>query len=318
MPEPLQAPKTAATSTRQILDAIKGLHARLDGLEARIDQVVANQARQTEILAAECARFTNALKDDLFRVYDDLDHDGGVNLPFGPVGANGVELVGDRLRTHRRARLPGKFVRAALGLEDTLWALAADQTIWRWEARTGTWAMMPGALTCITAPTPDIVWGTAYDGSIWRWDGAGWQQVAGNLVWISAAADGTVVGCAGDQSIWRLIGPNSWEQLPGRLVRIAVRSASEMIGINAGDGIFVWGGTDWIQAAGAACEAAVGEAWTGAPLYYVVNRESKLFTSAEPVPQSWSVREKMVDGIAAAGPRLLTKWGDALWVEPEI
>jgi hypothetical protein len=317
MPDPLQAVQLPATSTRRLLDAIQSLHDRLDRIDARIDQLVANQARQTEVLAEDCARFTNALKEDLFRVYDDLDHDGGQNLPFGPVGPTGVELVGDRLRSRRPGFLPGAFAHAAVGLGDTLWALTDDDGILRWDAPTGTWRSVPGQLVCLSAPTADIVWGTARDGSIYRWDGAGWQGVPGNLVWISATADGTVVGCAGDQTIWRLVGATDWEQLPGLVVRVAVRSATEMIGINAGDGIFVWGGSDWIQTAGRASEAAVGDGYAGAR-FYVVNREGRVYRSDEAVPQSWDVVGDGASGVAAAGERVVLRRGSGLSVAPGV
>lgn len=318
MPERLEATRTPVSTNRQLLDAILALSARLDRLDERLDRVIANQARLTEAITSDCARFTNALKEDLFRVYDDLDHDGGTNLPFGPVGHSAVELVGDRLRGRRAAFVPGAFVHGALGTGDTLWALTETDAIVRWNAPTGTWFDVPGGLSCISAPTPEIAWGTARDGSIYRWAGTGWQQVPGQLVWISAAADGTVVGCAGDQSIWRLAGPSHWTQLPGRMVRIAVRSASEMIGINAGDGIFIWNGADWVQAAGRAAEAAIGDGYGGGPRYYVANRAGTVYSSEESVPQHWGVLAEGAAGISASGQRLLIRRGQTLYVDPEI
>jgi hypothetical protein len=318
VPQPLQATQTPATTTRQLLEAIKGLHARLDRLDARLDQVLANQGRQTELLAADCARFINELKGDLFRVYEDLDRDGGTNLPFGPVGPSEFELVGDRLRGRRGAWVPGEFAHASVGLDDTLWALTDGDEIRRWDARTGAWQTIPGGLVCVSAPTAGIVWGVARDETIYRWDGADWQQVPGRLVWISAAADGTVVGCANDQTLWRLVGADHWEQLPGLLVRVAARSATEMIGVAAGDEIFVWGGEGWVRVAGLASEVAVGDGYDGGPVYYVANREGRVYRTHEAVPSAWGVVAEGAHGISAAGGRLVIRRGVRLYADPEI
>ena len=130
----------------------------------------------------------------------------------------------------------------------------------------------------------------------------------------AAAADGTVVGTAPDDTVWRRYPQSGWTQLPGRLRRIAIRSANEILGAAPDDRLFSWNGSDWDGLDGRACEVAIGGRPGVAPELWCVNRESQRFWRSAGWERDVAGFPR-ADRMSLAGAHALCQIGSRLFVK---
>jgi hypothetical protein len=209
-----------------------------------------------------------------------------------------VRRIGDRLVSTMPYTLPGAFAFGAISSDETVWALNADDSIVRWDRAGAGWKAIPGSLRYLSCPTAEQVWGVNAEGQVFHWQSGSWQPVDGGLTTIAAAEDGTVVGTASDDTVWRRYPGTGWSQLPGRMRRIAIRSANEILAVTPDDELRWWNGSDWAALDGRAREVAVGGR-PGDPLErWCANRDRELYVLSG---DTWSKQGAYADRVSMAG-----------------
>lgn len=318
MPGPFQpGPKVTALETSAVERSLESLHAYLIELHAKVDRLdhrISHLINNQQALAIGLSRHVDPQLEQMWRYIQDLREDiSAGSLPRAPLRngvAEAITRLGDRLVPSGSTQLPGEFAFGDVGADGTVWAIGLDDSIWRWALDGIGWVRVDGALRRISCPTADQVWGVSGDDQIFRRVGDTWVQVDGALSTIAAAADGTVVGTAADHSVWRRYPESGWNQLPGAMCRIAIRSANEMIAVAPDDRLFTWNGSDWEELDGRACEVAIGGAFAQ-PELWCVNRSCECFRRGA----QWDkIGPPKVDRVSKAGRNTLVQVGSQLEV----
>ncbi len=149
--------------------------------------------------------------------------------------------------------------RLSIGADGTLVTLNAD-TMAPWlYVSDNNWTPLPGNFTDIAVMSATSLYGIGMDTNVYRYDGQHWIQVGTNAKSI-AAADGTVMIAKGNNEIWVKQADdntNTWKQLPGRALRVAVMNRNSLWHIGIDNNVYRGDqGGNWVGVGNSAAEIA--------------------------------------------------------------
>ncbi|WP_158290243.1 tectonin domain-containing protein [Ramlibacter sp. WS9] len=120
------------------------------------------------------------------------------------VNADGYTYIWGGVEWHV---VPGKFTSVSASADGTVFALDANESIWRWTEKQS-WEQMSGALRTISVGSASNIWGVSAAGDVYQWNPAtsAWVRPpvpAGKFVGVSAAADGSLLLVRNDGTLWK-------------------------------------------------------------------------------------------------------------------
>ena len=95
---------------------------------------------------------------------------------------------------------------------------------------------------------------------IYYYDGSSWTQIAGGLKYVSYGTDGSMWGVNASNIVYRRQEVSgNWERMDGQtLKQIDALEYNNAVGVGAGDNIFYYDGSSWVQISGSLKQASYG------------------------------------------------------------
>jgi len=158
--------------------------------------------------------------------------------------------------------VPGRMKSISVGSDGTVWGIRIDNTIWYSMKIGGSWSSENGQLVQVSARSmnPGMVAGIndANSQFVWNSHNGNWSYKGGPVMWASVSADGTRCVIGANQSI-RLYKEDNMTVLPGSLVMCSIVNESNIWGVNSGNEIYKWNGSEWKYIPGSLTDIAASE-----------------------------------------------------------
>jgi hypothetical protein len=136
-------------------------------------------------------------------------------------------------------------------VQERVWGIAPNGTIWTLDGHDGTWQNIEGVLKQVSVASSGRVWGVSSDDRVWTRDGVDgkWDEpdYRARMKWVSTNIDDRVWGVNADNQVFTRDGVDgTWQVIEGLLTQLSVADDGRVWGVAPNGTIWTRDGVDGI------------------------------------------------------------------------